>query len=220
MRNFPRCKALCMNLKIRAYLQTPVLSDIYLPLDGILYYHAVRKYKGIQEFTKPGESTNLDYILPIEKTEINGIWFYRCSFAKWSKDMQEGISFKVKSGDWIRHETFLCKKTKTINIKSGKYKNANIELYYRIASYIDWFCIGDILNIKELLYFCKNIGKNYSDGWGSILKWEITEIEDDFSIKIGSNITRSIPNEEGNDYYGIRPSYWDRRNIIKCDLPP
>ena len=33
-------------LRIRAYLQTPVISDQYLPLDSILYYHLVRREVG------------------------------------------------------------------------------------------------------------------------------------------------------------------------------
>ena len=43
-------------LRIRAYLQTGVISDQFLPLDGILYYHLTRDMMGEKVISKPGES--------------------------------------------------------------------------------------------------------------------------------------------------------------------
>ena len=40
------------NLRIRAYLKTGVISDQYLPLDGVLYYHLVRREMGEETITK------------------------------------------------------------------------------------------------------------------------------------------------------------------------
>jgi len=80
-------------LRIRAYLQTGIISDQFLPLDGVLYYHKVRDEMGEEVITKPLESSvreyqhiSLPFTLKMKDSEAH---FYSCSFAVWSKDMVE-----------------------------------------------------------------------------------------------------------------------------------
>ena len=41
-------------LKITAYLQCAVVTDETLPIDGVLYYYAMRQEYGVQDATIPG----------------------------------------------------------------------------------------------------------------------------------------------------------------------
>jgi CRISPR type IV-associated protein Csf3 len=218
-------------LKIRAYLRTGVISDQYLPLDAVLYYHAVRAMLGEQIVTKPNESSIREGIgvrLPLKKGGgKDEKWYYNCSFAQWPINVVENSSFKVKQSDWLRHSDYYNEKKK-IEIKRGKHKPAHIKLYYRHAEYVDWYCIGDPFQIAELLKFCTNLGKNSGDGWGEVLKWEIKDWSEDWSVKDGSGkLTRAVPvmNEQSilnkggrlpSTFYGIRPSYWNDRHIFRC----
>lgn len=211
-------------LRIRAYLQSGIVSDQFLPLDSVLYYHLVRRMLGEEIITKSGESSIREYQgvkLPLKRGgPQNEAWFYHCSFAQWSSDMVEDSTFKVKSGDWLRHSDHLSDKTKKVDIQRGKFKAYHIKMYYRHATYVEWYCIGAKEEIKELLKFCTNIGKNGGDGWGSVKNWEVEEWEHDWSVRGPENkLMRAVPIKEGGVMYGVRPSYWNPRHIFNCKMP-
>jgi len=213
-------------LRIRAYLQTGIISDQFLPLDSILYYHIVRREMGEKLISKPGESNIKQGALMNVPFKIGGrkdeTWFYHCSFAQWPDHVIEDSSFKVKQGDWLRHSDFLDEKTKRIDIQRGKFKAYHIKMYYRFANYVDWYCVGIPSKLMELLQFCTHLGKNTGDGWGAVKKWELTEWPEDWSIRGPQNkLMRNVPlNQEGKGFlYGIRPSYWNQRHIFVCKMP-
>lgn len=215
------------NLRIRAYLQAPIICDQFLPLDSILYYHLVRKEMGESVVTKSGESLvrhGANITLPIKKSgPKNEAWFYACSFAQWPDHTIEDSSFKVKQGDWLRHTEYLEDKTKRIDIARGKYKAYHIKMYYRAATYIDWYCVAWPEKLAELLQFCTHLGKNTGDGWGAVLRWEIVEWPDDWSVRgFNNKLMRNVPlkDQEGRGFlYGIRPSYWNTRHQFVCKMP-
>jgi hypothetical protein len=215
------------NLRIRCYLQTGVISDQFLPLDSILYYHLVRREMGEETITKPGESNIREgqgITLPIKKGgRKDETWFYHCSFAQWPNHVIEDSAFKVKQGDWLRHTDFLNDKTKRVDIQRGKFKAYHIKMYYRFANYIDWYCVGWPDKIAELLQFCTGLGKNTGDGWGQVKKWEVTEWPEDWSIRgFNNKLMRNVPlnDQDGRGFlYGIRPSYWNSRHQFLCKMP-
>lgn len=210
-------------LRIRAYLSTPVISDKHLPLDGVLYYHHVRKNLGEEILSKPNESSVDEAKVPLLPILKGGrkdeTWFYHCSFAQWPKNTVENSSFKVKQGDWLRHTDFLNDKSKKIDNQRGKHKAYHIKMYYRFASYVEWYCVGFADQIMELLQFCTALGKNTGDGWGAVLRWEVVEWPEDWSIRNGSGeLMRSVPCDKGIPY-GVRPSYWNPKHVFRCIVP-
>jgi len=211
-------------LRIRAYLRCGVISDQYLPLDGILYYFLVRREMGSQEATIPGRSLvqeGANLTLPVKRAgRKDDTWFYSCSFAQWPEHTVEDNSFKVKSGDWLRHGHYLDEGTKKIHTGSGKFKNAHIKLYYRHALYVDWYCVGEPVELAALLRFCMHIGKNGGDGWGEVSRWEIQNWPKDWSIRgPGGKLMRAVPAQKSSVIYGLRPSYWEQRHIVPCKMP-
>lgn len=210
-------------LRVRAYLQTPVICDKNLPLDSILYYHHVRKHLGEEVISKPGESTIRESSVPLLPIKKGGKrdekWYYNCSFAQWPEKTVEQSSFKVKKGDWLQHSDYLSDKVKKVETQRGRHKAYHIQMYYRFAQYIEWYLIGDQQKIINLLNFCTAIGKNTGDGWGQVLRWEVIEWPEDWSVR-GHNgkLMRSIPYEKGIPY-GLRPSYWNPRHIFRCIVP-
>lgn len=214
-------------LRIRAYLRSGIISDQFLPLDAVLYYHLVREKMGVQVLTKPNESNireGANITLPIKKGGAKDeTWYYNCSFAQWSNNKVENSSFKVKQGDWLRFSDYYNNKNK-IGIKRGKHKPAHIKLYYRHATHIDWYCVGNPIDIAKLLQHCTHLGKNSGDGWGEIKNWEITDWQEDWSIKDGAGkLMRAVPimhpEKITGIMYGVRPSYWNERHIFPCFLP-
>ncbi len=214
-------------LRIRARLQTGVISDQFLPLDAILYYHAVRDAYGEQDVTIPGASTipeGGDVSLPLLKCEgpESRMWFYGCSFAQWPAHTVEDKTFYVKQARLHYSDMigFQGRRGKIQN-RRGPYKSYHVNVYYRHALHVDWYCVGDPAALRGLLRFCTNIGKKGSQGWGAVLDWEVTEWPEDWSIKDGSGRrVRAIPSSQGRGFlYGIRPSYWHRRHQFPCAMP-
>lgn len=100
--------------------------------------------------------------------------------------------------------------------------NAHIKLYYRHCEYIDWYCIGNPVDIANILKFCTNLGKNSGDGWGEVARWQIDEWDHDWSQRDSNGkLMRAVPLKEGSIglLYGLRPSYWNPRHIKQCKMP-
>src|SRR5690625_1466519 len=163
-------------LRIRAYLQTPIISDKHLPLDAILYYHHVRRHLGEEVISKPGESTVREATVPLLPIKKGGrkddTWFYHCSFAQWPEKMVEDSSFKVKSGDWLRHSDYLIDKVKKIDVQRGKHKAYQTKRNYRFPENEEWYCEGVQDRIMELLNLGTAIGRNTVDAGDRGLNWE------------------------------------------------
>lgn len=211
-------------LRIRAHPRVGIISDQYLPLDGILYYHLVREKIGAHLVTKSGESsiregTGLYLPFKLAGDRSDGTWFYNCSFAQWSSDVVEDNSFKVKKLDFMQYQNYL-NNNKKVEIARGKFKAYHIKIYYRHCSYVEWYCIGNPYDIASLLRFCTHIGKNPGDGWGEVKKWEIVDWPEDWSIRgAGNKLMRAVPWRKSTLQYGLRPSYWNSRHIFPCKMP-
>lgn len=209
-------------LRIRAHLQTGVISDQFLPLDGILYYHSVREKMGEQIFTTPGQSSipeGQSIHLPFKKGgPRDNAWFYHCSFAQWPDHAVQDNTFFVKRFDL--NYSGLIDGVKKIRTSAGKYKAYHLNVYYRHALYIDWYCVGIPDELNKLLPFCTHLGKKTTQGWGSVLKWELTEWPEDWSIRGPQNkLMRAVPVTGNGFLYGVRPSYWHPHHVFPCKMP-
>jgi len=210
-------------LRIRAYLQAGVISDQFLPLDGIIYYHLVRQEMGEKIYSLPGESNireGQNITLPFKKSgPKNDAWFYACSFAQWPASVIEDKTFYVKRFD-LQYAGYIQDKKNRVDTSRGQYKAYHIDVYYRHALYAEWYALGLKPEIESLLRFCTHIGKKTAQGWGSVLRWEVTEWPEDWSIRgNGNRLMRPVPVHGDGFLYGVRPSYWNQRHVFKCKMP-
>lgn len=211
-------------LRIRAYLQTGVISDQFLPLDGIIYAQYVRDKIGERNFSLPlensvPESQKID--LPFRKANTKSeCWFYKCSFAQWPQGTVEDQQTYSKRFD-LKYSGLVNFGNKKAHVDNqrGAYKSYHIKVYYRHALYVEWYADGDKEALQHVLRFCTHLGKKTSQGWGAVLRWEITEWPEDWSIRgMGNRLMRSVPAERGI-LYGLRPSYWLPKHQYPCALP-
>lgn len=213
-------------LRIRAYLQTPVISDKYLPLDGILFNQFIRDKFGPKTHTLARQSTLPEYSgmdLPIQKRNMSEPeWYYACSFAVWSPDTTRDQIEYAKRFDTdlaVEYADFGKKRGK-VDTSRGEFKNYFIKEYTFNAPYVEWYCRGDKQALEMLLPFCTHIGKKSSQGFGSVARWDIEETERDWYKNDNSgNLMRAMPSHKGAAVYGIRPSYWHPRHQAKVLLP-
>ncbi len=209
-------------LRIRAHLQTGVISDQFLPLDSILYYHHVRENMGEKYYSMSGESNVREcalMTLPIKKGgPKNEAWFYHCSFAQWPEHTLEDHTFYVKRID-LQHTGLIAGPHK-LETARGRYKPCHLDIYYRHALYVDWYAVASPEKLDKLLRFCTHIGKKTAQGWGSVLRWEITPWPEDWSVRgPGNKLMRAVPVLGEGFQYGVRPSYWNPRHQFPCKMP-
>lgn len=212
-------------LRVRAYLQTPVLCDDHLPLDGILYYQAVREKLGPQEMSLPGQSKEPEAItvrLPFMKMcRQSDAWFYASSFAQWPEHVVYGQDHWNKRFDQQYADLVdFGKKKARVDTTRGAFKSYHMPVHYRHALYVEWYCMGARADIERLLPFCTHLGKKTSQGYGAVLRWEVTDWPENWSVRgPAGKLMRAVPVRRGGVLYGVRPSYWHPRHQFACKLP-
>lgn len=208
-------------LKITAYPRVGIQCDEYLPIDGILYAAAMRLKHGPEILTTPGQATDAESILlPLDCREKDGEWFYAASFAQWEAPHTDGQSFWVKRFDPQHSDLvdFRGKRGKVI-VEQGRYKAYHMPIYYRHALEVSWYVVGDKSQIERLLQIVTHIGKKTAQGNGRINRWCVESWPADCSLRNDAGKPmRAIP-QSGGILYGIRPSYWDSKNQVECQLP-
>lgn len=207
-------------LKITAYPRCGIESDVYLPIDGILFGEAMANYYGPQLLSTPGEMANAPPVdLPIEKRTANGHWFYAASFAQWGPHT-DGATFWTKRFDRKTDNLIDFGKNRgKVITEQGRHKAYMMPVFYRHALSVSWYVFGERGAITDLLATVTHIGKKPAQGEGRINQWTVEPAAHDYSV-YGANgqPMRSIPSKMGV-LYGVRPSYWYHKNQTLCLLP-
>jgi CRISPR type IV-associated protein Csf3 len=217
-------------LRVRAWLRCGVVSDKFLPLDGPLLYQSHRyDAGGGPDVTIPGDyTTNSISTLPFGITHPGRKdWYYQCSWAQWSHEI-EGQDHWNKRFDTAFADlvNFGSKRGKLI-IEQGQYKAYHMPVFYRVAQWVEWYCLGDKAEIELFLSTLTHIGKKCVQGWGRVFRWEVEPVADDWHLWRDGQLMRGVPAEDvaGVDrpfnigVYGIRPSYWKQSNQMALVMP-
>ena len=215
---------------VRAWMRSAVVSDPYLPLDGILFYQKNRELYGYQEATVPGRysrSQAMDTILPLGIVHPGEpTWYYRCSWAVWGPYVEGSDAWNKRFDVSLASLIGTGKGQGTVITSQGRYKLYHVPIFYRFALWIEWYCVGDMDEVGALLAVTTHIGKKTAQGWGNVIRWEIQPIPDDWSIWKDGRLMRGIPpsdvpKEQIINYalYGIRPSYWLKENQMWLAMP-
>lgn len=203
---------------------TPVICDGFLPLDGILFYYACRLLLGEESHTLPkriADERIKSIVLPFERREKNGQWYYSCSFAFWRRPLALDKTIMSKRFDVYHAESWLNFQGRRgkVDLDKGYYKNYFLQDFSYHASAIVWFAVCDIEATKRLLAHVSHIGKKCAHGYGSVIDFSVSEIGDDFSEYHNDKPSRALPDENGQAVYGVRPSYWLHENQCHVVMP-
>jgi CRISPR type IV-associated protein Csf3 len=208
-------------LKVTAHPRCGIVADTYLPLDGILYYQAMRQLHGPQLLLPPGENPAIEQAnLPLARLNEGPQWYYACSFAQWEESKVDGKDHWHKRFDqqFAQYIDFAGRRGNVI-IEQGRYKAYHMPVFYRHALAVSWYAVGDVEAIRALLVCATHIGKKGSQGWGRINEWLVEPWPHDWSVyNDDARLMRAIP-KPGGLLYGYRPSYWLLDNQAPCELP-
>lgn len=221
-------------LRIRAWLRSGVISDVWLPLDGALLYLRTREDLGAQEMSISGASklaqikgeVMIGGRLPIEIVHAKD-WYYRCSWAQWGPCAEGRDAWSKRIDQTLAYLIDFRGRRGRVDTSAGAYKSYRMPIYYRAALWVEWYCWGDYDKLSQLCMMITHLGKKSVQGWGRVMRWQIDLIEEDWSIWRDGKLMRGIPKYHLPDnqhtrnagIYGIRPPYWDIRNQMELELP-
>ena len=215
-------------LKITAEIETPISIQQYLPLDGLLM--AIRAKE--MRLPPPEIEQHFDIQIPVLRNERG---FYHASFGR-------GIEIKGGADQSWRRRRFPLReaaliatdKVGKIPVNMGPQKSVNIPLYTRIIPKIEWWCVGDLQGVSDLLAHCLSLGRERNHGFGSVASWNVVEVEDDYSLFYPSNdptvaipsrtLPRDLPELAGKifdiGYFCLQPPYFQVHRQEMCAVPP
>lgn len=216
------------SLVIVAWLVSPVVGDMSLPIDGVLLSLACRRAYGAPPPLLPGERLSFDRELcPLAVVNEGEDWFYAASFAMWGEHLDQAMYWN-KRFDVLLAERWTD--SKAVNTSQGYYRGYHYRLQARHAATVRWYVRGDQERIVELLEGATHIGKKASMGYGQVQRWAVLPSAVDWSV-VGEDglVTRAVPRSwPGADrlplrsmvgYRAIRPPYWDVENLRLAYVP-
>jgi len=200
---------------------TPIISDSYLPLDGVLLWAAMHIKRGWQVATMPGQTTREPCKLPLRKRRGNGFWYYHCSFAIWSHPVAVGVSHWSKRFDHAE-VSLLDHSRGSVEMAKGRYRPMRIPVQYRHCLRLTWYACGVPDQVRELLRHIHYLGKKSSQGYGFVRDWHVEQIDHDISIRNHhGQLMRSVHPSDAKPgdlmgHYGLHPPYWrpDHQQVV------
>lgn len=188
-----------------------------IALDGILAYQVLRRHFGGEFYYLPNPQEVLYFAqLPLEmrgspevqKLATGDVWmntgqgivdeslrYWSCSSAQiqikgygtlhWNKrfDAQASLSDYIDFGG----------KVEKVIIEQGQYKSCHMPLTVIKCDSVRWYVYGDKGGIENLLSDVPAIGKKRAQGNGTVLKWTVEQIPEDYSEWKSGDLMRPIP---------------------------
>lgn len=215
-------------LQIVAHMVSPLAGDASVPIDGILLSVVCGIKYGPIPASRPNQSYAYDPAdCPLQViTPPDGAWFYASSFAQYPDGSVESTAYWNKRFDYEHALSHTV--AKNVEISKGTYKAYHTPMTITTTTRIVWYVVGDQARIEVLLGYVHFIGKKRAQGWGEVLRWEVSPTERDYSLITPSGtLARPIPMSlrdyqdvaSGVGVIGIRPSYWDKSNQVGAWLP-
>jgi CRISPR type IV-associated protein Csf3 len=216
-------------LQITAWLQTPVIADAFLPLDGVLLFMAMRERYGPQDVSQSGrgvfdERTQLSHVF-VEHHAGTPHWFPACSFAQWQGTVTEDTGYWHKRLD-LQYGDVLTPPRSRVVTQNGRYRSYRMPVFTRHALAVVWYALADRARLEHLLRFVVQLGKKGTQGYGMVKAWQVAPCAADWSV-VGpqGQLMRAVPAVLRPDAQGpvlpvgFRPSYWEQKNQALCVVP-
>lgn len=226
-------KSKCVPLKITAHLADGRFSSEngILMLDSILYHAWFIKYApqvldGIYDDKFIAEKQK--YIgLPLK--HIGG-GRYATSKAVY-EEIENHVEYYNKRPDFFSADKigYLSNDSGIISDKSGIYRAYRCPQLVRTVKdgIIKFYAVGHTDKVQEMLNLILGVGKKTSMGFGFVKKWEVEEIDTDYTTEHPKyGLMRPIEVENSEKKYdcpvmmfGVKPPYWKTKNMRLCYVP-
>lgn len=216
------------NLQVTAHLATALsVTDDWSPsLEALLEYLWLDD-KGLA-LPNPSAENLFKAELPLRMDNLKGQDFWACSSPFYLKEAQQIDKYR-KRWDYQDKHLDWGKKKQKVNTSEGVTKSYDMPLKLINTSRLDWFLVGDRNKVERLLSSCTAIGKKRSYGKGQVYRWEVKEVEHDWSLTRNDRLTRAIPIDLVHDKldltgynflrWGWKNPSWLPESIALCVMP-
>lgn len=198
------------NLKITAYMSSPLVINHDLMLDAILIGKKAIELKLSNE--------TLD---PMNPLEIRDIVEYFEDIPLCSKAIFEGLDSKSVYYKRFDDDSEMYKITKKIETGKGKYKNYSNSLKVTDTDKVIFFAKGNKELIEKYLSWTCGLGKKLSQGYGLVRDWKVEEVAKEIDFFDTEQPYRPLPCElfkgEGTKkMVAYKFPYWFNGNKKVC----
>ncbi len=224
----------CKPLKITAHLVDGRLNsaDGIVMFDAFLYHAWFAKYA--PEVLDGIKDENWHKYIGLPLRQIGkGRWaasrgVYEC--------LEQTVEYYNKRPDFLAPDKmqYLDTKKGIISDSAGEYRAYRVPSVVRIVKdgIITFYAVGHCNEVLELLNLIPAVGKKNSMGYGFVDRWEVEEIEEDYSLWHPEHgLMRPLPIEDVTDadkekvkrypimQYAVKPPYYKVENMKMCYVP-
>lgn len=206
-------------------------TDGLLFFDSILYHAWFLKYapEVFNGTEKKENHKNWKYNFGLPLTQMhtdNGVRYAAsCGFYH---QYEYHIEYWNKRPDFTsgKNEKYLEAKGK-IDTGAGVLKAYHFPQIIRTISEIEFYGVGTIEKIKDLLSYIHAVGKKPAAGWGMVKEWVVEPFTEDWSTEGKYGLMRPIPVEEFPEELNgykimqatLSPPYWKPHHTALCYIP-
>lgn len=194
-------------------------------LDAILYHAWFAKHApGVLDGTENDRGSEYRHFgLPLTRFSDQR-YAASCGFYKQYGQM---VEYWNKRPDFTsgKNERYLDAKGK-INTSAGPLKAYHFPQIIRTVSDIEFYGVGTIEKIRDLLSYIPAVGKKPAAGWGIVREWIVEPFDKDWSTDGKYGLMRPMPVDEykpDRTYRimdcGLHPPYWKPNDISLCYVP-
>lgn len=216
-------------LQITAFLANGIaVYDDWSPqLEGLIVGEIIKREKlFVPNANAEQAQKTMAEIAPLIPFEAwQGI--YKCSAPVYRYKCEETAKFRKR---WEPDGRINWGKRKAkFSTSEGAEKSYDLPLFLRLTSRIDWFAMGDRQTIECIVSDISGIGKKRSHGYGQVVRWEVQEIAEDWSLVRDGGLMKPVPTEtltmlglplsHNIMRWGYKPPAWLPENKLLCVMP-
>jgi CRISPR type IV-associated protein Csf3 len=183
-------------LQITAHLSTPIaVSDDWTPnLENLLTF-LILDETGIASPnpTDREVAENLDFVrdrMPLQLGDIQGEWYWEASAPHYQHTTEIQDCFHKRWDCQDQHLDWQGKRAKWSG-SEGHTKSWTVPVRLRNPARIDWFVVGDRVELERLLGFVSALGKKKR---GQVCQWQVAEVAEDWHLfGADGQLMRSVP---------------------------
>lgn len=168
-------------LKVTAHLLSPIAGDVP-HLDAILENEMAQR-SGVAAILGPGKAVPPPGAIHIPM--LRGAFgdephIARCSSPIYRVELEYVERF-AKRLDTSYAGLLADDERRVIPVGNGAFKSYRLPLKTQCVASVVWFCRGHRRPIKSLLRSVHSLGKKRSIGYGRVAKWELVDVDGDYS---------------------------------------
>ena len=211
--------------RLRCYLATPVaLNHPWLHLDGVVAHLVQMRLRGRDYYTlptkvpRPASQDFTRHRYQHVLLETDGLTHASISWFHPHKLVTVGYYKRFEDQGFPVH------RKKRVESGSGHYRSWMLRWAVVPAEYVDFYGVGDLALLGELLADLTHLGNDTRVGWGKVARWELEPIQDDRSLVWQGVAMRPIPVRYLASWseavpLAWRPPYWAAENVDLCAPP-